>query len=205
MYTPNHFSIDEAKILKQVVAENGFATLISNDLDSGAPMVTHLPLQLTGGRLVGHMARPNPHWKMFDGNQQATAIFHGPHAYISPTWYTSDGLVPTWNYVTVHVTGTVLAIEDTDALKSILSDLTDQYEGTGPDAWSPDLLDQKKLDAMARGIIAIEMTDLRWAGKFKLGQNKKPEDQQSVSKQHLSANSENDAALASWMAQLSDL
>ena len=202
MYSPKHFQNKDEATLKQLVAENGFATLISNDIDTGIPMVTHLPLQLSCTRLVGHMARLNPHWKMFDGTCQATAIFHGPHAYISPNWYKSDGLVPTWNYITVHITGTPRTIEDLDELKSTLVNLSRQYEDVGPDAWSSDLLGDKKLDAMARGIIAIEMTGLDWVGKFKLGQNKKAEDQDAVALQHQNSNRDDDEALAKWMAKL---
>ncbi|MGL6251979.1 MAG: FMN-binding negative transcriptional regulator, partial [Billgrantia desiderata] len=87
-----------------LVERYGFAVLVGADLQA-----THLPLTLERsegelGSLYGHFARANPHWRALDGNR-ALAIFSGPHAYVSPSWYASRPAVPTWNYLAVHATG----------------------------------------------------------------------------------------------------
>src|SRR3546814_11682458 len=85
-----------------------FATLVTTF--EGAPFATHLPLlhEAEGGphgRIVGHMARQNPQWRGFADGGEALIVFHGPHAYVSPTWYERQPAVPTWNYPTVHASG----------------------------------------------------------------------------------------------------
>ncbi len=100
MYIPELFRESNSSVLDEFVAINSFATLISTVEDG--PCVTHLPLILdrtegTDGVLLGHVARANPHWQVFDGQHEALAIFHGPHAYVSPQWYNTAPAVPTWN------------------------------------------------------------------------------------------------------------
>src|SRR5262245_66430369 len=117
-----------------------FATLVTTDHE-GAPFVTHLPLLFEEddsphGKLVGHVARPNPHWRLFDRGTPSLAVFHGPHAYISPNWYTSPNLVPTWNYTAVHAYGTPrIFSEAADALK-VVERLADYFEASLQRPWS---------------------------------------------------------------------
>src|SRR3954470_2539732 len=100
MYLPSFFKENDPATLYALMRENPFATLIT--VADGAPFVGHLPLLVRDGEILGHMARANPQWRQFP---EVTAIFHGPHTYVSPTWYTSEGQVPTWNYAVVHARG----------------------------------------------------------------------------------------------------
>ncbi len=111
MYIPSSFAERNVSKLHDFVTANSFATLVSANSprsnNGGEPQASHLPLLCDRtfgplGQLVGHMATANPHWRQLDG-EKVLAIFAGPHAYISPTWYETDNAVPTWNYVAVHV------------------------------------------------------------------------------------------------------
>src|SRR5580658_7964071 len=115
MYVPAHFSQTDSTRLFDFMEQNSFGLLVSQL--GGEPFATHLPLLLDrqagpSGTLIGHVARANPHWQTTDRN--VLAIFSGPHAYISPSWYEADNVVPTWNYLAVHVYGR-LEIEDDHA------------------------------------------------------------------------------------------
>ena len=116
MYLPKHFAGDEA-VGREVMQAHSWALLMTTD-EAGAPFATHLSLlwQDDGsehGALIGHLARANPHWKLFERPVESLALFWGPHAYVSPTWYTPGPKVPTWNYVTVHAYGRPQIVDDT--------------------------------------------------------------------------------------------
>ena len=102
------FAERDLAALHAFLDDNAFATLISPDpID---PHITHLPLLLERARgdfgtLLGHMARANPHWRRLEAQPGVLAVFHGPHAYVSPSWYAAHPSVPTWNYAVVHVHG----------------------------------------------------------------------------------------------------
>jgi transcriptional regulator len=125
------------------------------------------------------MARANPHWRMGDG-RRALAIFHGPHCYISPTWYQAEDVVPTWNYVTVHVHGTLRVNEDKSRLVDVIRRLVDVYEAKMPAPWSLDSLDGGFLDGLLKSIVGFEIEIDRIEGKWKLNQNHPVERRQNV-------------------------
>ena len=138
MYIPTSFAVTDQTKLHDFIEQNSFGLLVSQV--DGLPFASHLPLLLerqTGphGCLIGHMARANPQWK-HAGGQTALAIFSGPHAYISPTWYESEQVVPTWNYVAVHVYGPVQVIDDRHALRDIVEKTVQVYERAMPRPWS---------------------------------------------------------------------
>ena len=120
MYIPKSFQVTDPEVLAAFIRAHSFATLVS--AVDGTPFATHLPLLLDQGTLLGHVARANPHWQAFDGQREALAIFHGPHAYISPTWYATGPAVPTWNYAAVHVYGAPRLIEG-EALAALVDRL----------------------------------------------------------------------------------
>ena len=182
MYIPNHFNeLDHARILA-LIRNFGFATLISTSSDG--PQVTHAPVQVNDERrvLIGHVARANPHSAALLDGASMLAIFHGPHSYISPTWYIDENPrvpnVPTWNYAAVHVTGTVTRIDDDHAKWKIVTDLAAQYEAGSTAPWDPRSLDAhaSKLSA----IVGFEIAILRIEAKLKLSQNRSVQDQESV-------------------------
>jgi transcriptional regulator len=180
MYVPKHFVEDDPARLAALIAAHDFATLVTEGEDG--PFATHLPLLLDPARgrkgtLIGHVARANPHWRWFDG-RRGLAIFAGAHAYVSPRWYKAAPAVPTWNYVAVHATGPVRAIEEPTALRAIIDRLAARYEGDGP--WR--LADQpaRFTDGMLRGIVGLELAIERLEGKAKLSQNRSAEDRAGV-------------------------
>jgi transcriptional regulator len=177
VYLPEGFRESDRSALLDLCDAYGFATLISGG--DGELLVTHLPLlvdrQRPGHeRLLGHVARANPHWRRFDGVTPALAVFMGPHGYVSPAWYAAAPAVPTWNYAVAHVTGPP-RILDGEATARVVARLVEQYEGRRPTRWSGDLPEDfraRQLDA----IVGFEMAIETAIGKFKLGQNRSEAD-----------------------------
>ena len=128
MYIPKHFEGTEAQG-REIMQGHGWALLTTADAD-GAPLTTHLSLVWEDdgsphGSLIGHMARANGHWKLFSRGAPSLALFWGPHAYVSPTWYAPGPKVPTWNYVTVHAYGRPEIVEATPAVLILIVTRTD--------------------------------------------------------------------------------
>jgi transcriptional regulator len=160
------------------IEENSFATLISQH--DGLPVATHLPLTLNQeqGILYGHFARPNSQWKDIKAGE-VLVIFHGPHSYISPSWYETKEAVPTWNYVTVHVYGKVELIEDSGELLKSLDDLVRKYESPNS-LYKLDNVDPSFVSGLAKGIVGFKIKINRIEGKMKLSQNHPEERRKNV-------------------------
>jgi transcriptional regulator len=182
MYIPKPFAVTDEAVLDEFIRQNSFATLVS--CVDGVPFATHLPVLLDrsqppNGVLLGHVARANPHWHAFDGEQQALVIFQGPHAYVSPSWYETSPAVPTWNYTAAHVYGRPRAIHDEARLGALVDRLVRVYEAAQPQPWPGDLpADFKR--GMLSAIVGFEMPIERTEGKFKLSQNRPEEDRHGV-------------------------
>lgn len=174
MFIPSSFRISDRDTLLAFIERYGFATLVSTD-PNGVPFATHLPLLLdrSSDLLLGHIARANPQWEMF-GGRESLAIFHGPHAYVSPSWYTAAPAVPTWNYATVHVYG-IPRVIDAERTADVVDRLVSKYEKHRPNPWLGDMPDDYRRRMLA-GIVGFEMPLTRIEGKFKLGQNRSAED-----------------------------
>ncbi|HUN53162.1 MAG TPA: FMN-binding negative transcriptional regulator [Candidatus Sulfotelmatobacter sp.] len=184
MYVPTHFAVADPAASHRLIAENAFGELVTVD-ETGAPFASHLPFLLDAGRgpqgtLVAHMARANPQWRHFAAGKPVLAIFHGPHAYVSPAWYATHPAVPTWNYVAVHAYGVPRIVEDASAVKDILGRLVDANEAANGTAWRMGGLSEPYLAGMLRGIVAFEMPIDRLEGKAKLSQNRDATDQARV-------------------------
>ena len=152
--------------------------------DAADPPVTHLPLLLDRSRgkqgvLLGHVARGNPHWHHLESRPEVLAVFHGPHAYVSPSWYESHPSVPTWNYATVHAHGTARLLHEARDLEQLVRRLVDQYEGGRAQPWRMELPPDYQTQ-MLRGIVGFEITITRLTGKFKLSQNRPATDRVRV-------------------------
>lgn len=201
MYIPKAFEVTDRDTLHAFIEANSFATLTTT-LD-GAPFATRLPLILerdgtANGTLIGHVARANPHWRSFDGNCRALAMFDGPHAYISPNWYATSPAVPTWNYATVHAYGAPRVIEDPHKVESIVDRLVAIHEAEMPQPWSAGVLPREFKTSLLKAIVGFEMVIDRIEGKFKFGQNLLLEDQQSM----LDALEKIPHRDAGWLAEL---
>jgi transcriptional regulator len=175
MYLPRHFAEGDTAALHQLMGRHDFAVLVTT-MD-GAPFASHLPLLVEPGAglhgtILGHMSRANTQWRGFAEGVEALAIFQGPHAYISPSWYASEPAVPTWNYAAVHAYGTPKVIDDHDGALAILERLVAVQEAGRPEPWSLDQVPDDFRDTQMRGITAFEMPITRLEGKFKMGQNK---------------------------------
>lgn len=182
MYIPQAFRVTDHQLLYDFIESHSFATLVSTM--EGKPFATHLPLLLdrtrsAHGALLGHVARANPQWHAFDGRQEALAIFQGPHAYVSPSWYASSPAVPTWNYTAVHVYGVPQVIDDDQAFSGLLDQLIAFYEAGMPKPWPGQLPTDFRTNLM-KGIVGFVMDIERVEGKFKLSQNRSREDQRQV-------------------------
>ncbi|GED68660.1 protease synthase and sporulation protein PAI 2 [Brevibacillus reuszeri] len=197
MYIPEHYAIKDVAAAYQVIQENSFATLFS--VHEGMPVATHLPLILNMEKtyLYGHFARPNPQWKDIQ-NQTVLTVFHGPHCYISPSWYETNKAVPTWNYVTVHVYGEVELIRDEHELMSSLNDLVVKYEA--PDSpYKLEDVDAEYLGGMNKGIQGFKIKIDRMEGKVKASQNHSLHRQELVIKQLEQSPFQNEQQIASLM------
>ena len=203
MYRPPHFTIDDIQDMQRLIRANGFAALVTAG-PSGME-ASHVPLHLTDdgeyGLLWGHLAKANGQWRTFDGKAEALAIFGGPHTYISPTWYASEKSVPTWNYEAVHAYGRPQIIEDPEQVLARLTDLSAQYEGDGPAAWTPRNLPADYVASQLKGIVAFEMRIERLEGKRKMSQNRKPEDIKGAIDGLTASGRDDNAQVAAIMSQ----
>jgi transcriptional regulator len=170
MYNPDPFRETDAGKLRAFIREHPFATLIT--AAEGGPFVSHIPLYLDAGgaALVGHVARGNGHWRL--AGAESVAVFHGPHAYISASWYEAPGTVPTWNYLAVHVRGTLAAMDAAET-RAVLDLMIAEHE-PDPEAFRANLGDAARA-GLERGIVGIKLTIASWEGKRKLSQNKDAE------------------------------
>ncbi|RKH65863.1 FMN-binding negative transcriptional regulator [Corallococcus llansteffanensis] len=181
LYTPSAFQEPDVRALHAFMKQHSFSTVISHDAESH---VSHVPLLLVPergakGTLRGHLARANPHWRDFNGERPLLCIFHGPHAYISPSWYQARPAVPTWNYAVVHAVGRPRLL-DTPALSALIDATLAEYE-PGLDApGGPTHLPEHTRAQLLEHIVGFELEIDELVGKFKLGQNRSAEDQAGV-------------------------
>jgi len=170
---------DRATILAFMRA-NPFAILVSN-ID-GVPFATHLPLLIedAGDHIVvqGHMAKANAHWKSMKEGEESLIIFHGPHAYISPSLYENRESVPTWNYAAVHVYGEPTLFTDEESLRATLHRMIDTFESSYMAQWSG--LSEQYQSRMMKHIVGFNIKVKRLEGKFKLSQNRTKGEQARV-------------------------
>jgi len=177
-YIPQHFRVVDEHTLQEFMRTYDFATIVSSSPEG--LVASHVPVLVrpSGATLVivGHMARANHHWQLMDGATPALAIFHGPHGYVSPTWYATAPAVPTWNYGVVHAHGLPTVNEDQAFRRGVVEELVRRYEADRPNGWRPESLPTDFYERMLRAIVAFEMPATRLDGKFKLGQNRSVED-----------------------------
>ena len=162
MYTPFSFVENDLSKLHSCIEENSFATLVTTD--STVPVVSHLPLLLDrnagpNGTLIGHMAKANSQWRDIK-NADALAIFHGPHAYVSPSWLDEQNVVPTWNYVAVHATGKVKLVEDQTELLDIVRRYVNFYEASMPEPWQLGTADPEFIEKLLDAIVGFTIETL---------------------------------------------
>jgi transcriptional regulator len=180
LYIPEYHRIEDPALTQDFLKANPFAILVSSS--DGVPFATHLPIITTfeGGQLtlVGHVAKANPHWKVMQDSRETLAIFHGPHAYISPSLYEIRESVPTWNYTAVHIYGTPEIFMDAARLRDVLQQMIHTFEPAYLAQW--DGLSETYKERTLQHIVGFQMLATRIETKFKLSQNRTKTEQANV-------------------------
>ncbi len=173
--------------MHELMRTRSLATLVTTGSDG--LNANHIPLHLSAtpesfGVLRGHVARSNPIWNELDSAVDALAIFHGPEAYISPSWYATKQetgkVVPTWNYTVVHAYGRLRIIDDAVWLRAQLEALTAQHEAAHPEPWAVSDAPEDFTEKLLGAVVGIEMIITRLSGKWKVSQNQPLQNQHSV-------------------------
>jgi transcriptional regulator len=203
VYLPPHFTETRREILVAHIERYDFGLLVSHA--ARGVVASHIPFLVDCDgeelHLLGHLARPNPQVADLAEATEVLAIFSGPHAYISPSWYASGPSVPTWNYVDVHAYGPIRLIEDRDWLVGLLQRLTGRHEAGRPSPWRMEDLPEAYVAGMLRGIIGFDITVVRLEGKYKLSQNRPAGDRALVIAELERWGDPSSAAIARLMAE----
>ncbi len=183
LYIPDAHRVEDLALLHETMDDFPFADLVTT---APALRITHIPVWLDRsagkfGTLYGHVAKNNPQHGAFDGRSTAVLVFHGPHAYISPSWYENPKSVPTWNFSTVHASGKAEAITEERQLISLLRTLVARSEGKySKSQYSLDALPASYVSGMVQGIVGFRMPIELLEGKFKLGQERSEKDRANI-------------------------
>ena len=180
MYQPAQFAVTDAATLHALIRERPLATLVTSG--SAGLDANHIPLLFSAshvhgecGVLRGHIARANPLHEQLQSECDALAIFHGPDAYVSPSYYATKvetgRVVPTWNYAMVHAHGRMRLVEDAKWLRQLLDDLTHQNESRFRKPWTVDDAPHDYVETLLGAIVGIVITVTRLEGKWKVSQN----------------------------------
>jgi transcriptional regulator len=178
LYVPSHFRVDDPKVIDAFIARHAFATLVTAGPEG--LHVSHLPLVAERDgrgrlRLLGHVARANPQARALETAAQLIAIFQGPHAYVSPTWYENHPAVPTWNYAVVHAHGRARLLDEA-SLRELLEKLSSTYEAGNATPWRLQDAPREFIDKLVGVIAGFSIEVERVEAKFKLSQNRPGED-----------------------------
>jgi transcriptional regulator len=200
LYTPAAFTAHDRTAVSRLMHDHPFATLVTPGTPE--PFVSHLPLLLVcdcepHGTLLGHFAGGNPHAQA--AAVETIAVFHGPHAYVSPSWYAEPAkAVPTWNYAAMHAHGVLGIVEDPVEARAILDALVQRFEGPRQAPWTF-AMPARQRDALVAAIVPFRMRIRRLEAKFKLSQNRSAGDRDRVI-EALDREDHPDArATAAWM------
>jgi transcriptional regulator len=187
VYVPDHFRESRIDVIQAFVDKHPLATLVANTTDGLT--ANHIPLQSTlhtdgTGLLRGHIARANSLWRRLENDAAVLAIFTGADTYVSPNWYPSKQeqgkVVPTWNYATVHLKGTIRFIDNAPWLRDFVGKLTDIHEQPRTHPWHVTDAPDDYIEGMLRAIIGFEVKVSSTVGKFKGSQNRSTADRGGV-------------------------
>jgi transcriptional regulator len=182
VYLPPAFTEIREEVLIAHIERHDFGLLVTRG--TAGMIASQIPFlaERRDGQLYlqAHIARANPQAADLEGAGEALAIFTGPHAYISPSWYAAGPAVPTWNYAAVHAYGPARRIADPDWLRDLVRRLSERHEGREPAPWDVQALPEAYVQSMLNGIVGIEIAVSRLEGKFKLSQNRPAADRPRI-------------------------
>lgn len=202
MYVPPAFREDDLAALHGTMQETRLANLVTATAEG--LIATPLPLFLAPdegpcGTLYGHVARANPQWRLPPAGE-AMALFMGPDAYVSPSWYPSklehQKVVPTWNYIAVHAYGPIEFFEDADRLLEVVTRLTNRHEQARAKPWAVTDAPEAFIRAQLKGIVGLRLPISRLEGKRKMSQNRSAEDRAGVAAGLAASDQASDQAVA---------
>ncbi|MGZ8182702.1 MAG: FMN-binding negative transcriptional regulator [Methylobacter sp.] len=205
MYIPPQFEQPDIDVMRDLIRNRPLATLVT--LGANGINANHIPLHFSPtpgpfGVLRGHIARANPLWRDLFSDVETLAIFHGPDAYVSPSWYATKQeagkVVPTWNYAVVHAYGFLRIIDDAFWVRTQLEALTQQNEAAFPEPWAVSDAPEDFTEKLIGAVVGIEMVITRLIGKWKVSQNQPPQNQRSVI-QGLNASGQSEAVAMAAM------
>jgi transcriptional regulator len=180
---PPFNAVEDEDEIRAMVAGARTAWLVTVDPD-GVPVATLLPILWRGDVVIAHMAKANPQWRTITDGAPGLLIVAGPDAYISPSWYAAKAehgkVVPTWNYSTVHLSGTVRIHEDSEWLRGAVTELTRTHEGGREHPWQVTDAPEPYVRAQLNGIVGVEFTVTRVEAKAKHSQNRSEADRAGV-------------------------
>lgn len=176
MYTPQHYKNENIDEVREFIKANSFGILVSQT--KARLWGTHIPMELDfdengNAILYSHISKANPQWESFTSGEEVLAIFHGPHSYVSSSWYQKED-VPTWNYIAVHAYGKVQIIEGKELMDS-LKKLVDHYEHGSENPVSVENLSEKTM-RQVNGIVAFKIAISEIQATYKLSQTRKDTD-----------------------------
>jgi transcriptional regulator len=187
LYIPPLFKEDRIDVMHGAIRRAGLATLVT--LTADGLIASHVPMLLDPepapyGTLLGHVARPNPQARGAVPGVQALAIFQGPDAYVTPSWYATKRengkVVPTWNYIAIHAYGEVEFFDAADRLRAIVTLLTEQQEAARAEPWAVSDAPANYIEGMLKGIVGFALPIARLEGKWKMSQNRPAADRAGV-------------------------
>lgn len=199
MYIPKHFKVTDFDEIREFVQKNAFGTIVTTE--QGKPIATHLPLELhkqgEDFYITGHMAYANAQWKTFEANNELVLVmYQGPHAYISSSWYSHEN-VPTWNYQSVHVYGTVSIMSEQELEEDLIL-LLQKYERHRKNAVLWENLSPKTKKQL-KGVVGFKIKVKEVQAAYKLSQNRNEEDYRNIIDQLFEEKNLNSKALAEVM------
>ena len=199
MYMPPAFAVNDRAHALRVMTDHPFALLVG-PADDGTPFATHAPLvamdTAAGVVLEGHMAKANPHWRWLAAQREVLAIFNGPSTYVSPAHYDTRMAVPTWNYVAVHVYGSISLVEERADKDRLLKGLIERHEPAYAAQWRdlPEDFTSRMLDA----IVGFRIQASRVEAKFKVSQNRSSSERERIGEAFAKGTAD-EQRLAQWM------
>ncbi len=182
MYAPPSFRVTDAATLRAMADQLRFATLVVNGEDG--PVGAHLPLVFEGDDLIGHLARANPLARLIAKDMPALAVFVGPSAYVTPSWYATKRehgkVVPTWNYLAVQARGRLEPVTEPGALRKVVARLTEVQEGGREHPWAVEDAPEEFIQGMLKAIVGFRLVVTTLEGTAKLSQNRPEADREGV-------------------------